>query len=1711
MTTIFRRPMLVLGTTLLIMQAVFMPVGMVYAETMVDTEEQERMELPPMKNYLEEEQPSEPRFFFSRSRMQGMVEESLNMTFFSDQEVTKANVQLPKGATLLNEQLPTGLSAVSGEKPGEWIIQATRAQNTFVLPLLFDSVGTYEVTAEEATAHVEIRESEEVSEEALIEETATPDGELAEQEDVEEAAESEELEEEQAIEEGLDPELEAPQDQQTDEEEFEATVFDGETAEVTTFAQLQQAVANSNVGVIEVRNNLTRSGTAVGSAIGSLNRSLLIRGNGFTINFGANNGSLGLANLSADSEETIRLENVIINKEGTTPIFNAENGVGWTLELEDVSEASTTSQSGIASVAQGNIVFTGGTNHFPRGGQNQQFNAKNIIATGGAQVTIFSGSGIPTFVSGVTQGKVLVTDSSSISITTGSSTTTPIDLRGANSEIEVSNNSNLSIQTHGTTAAATNTTNNAIQMPGNDSSISITDDSVVTISTTNAKRGIVLLGSNPSIVVEDSSLAITSQTGAALTLSGEYPSYTTKNSTNRISSTTGQRMNLTGINPVLVMDNSHLEMTATTGRGIFLQGETPQVLMDNSQLVMTDTGASSGMTLSGTDALLSLSNQSEMTITGAGTGTTENIQIGNTNARPELSVTGGSKLSVTTTSGTTAATDTANNALHLRGADPKATVSGGSELAISITSNARRGMYLNGDNPELTVTDSQLEVKTVTGSRIDMVGTTPILSMNNSHLEMTATTGRGIFLQGVTPQVLLDNSQLLMTDTGASQGMILQGTDALLSLSNQSEFHLTGEGTGTTQNIQIGNNNSRPELSVTDGSKLSITTTSGTTEATDTTNNAIHLRGNNAIVNVQHHSELDIDIQSGARRALYVNGNTSIVNISSESNATINSISGNSIHMQGDNNTLTLLEGSLLNTVSGAVESIQIAGNNATLLANDQGTKLTARSNFISDVDSQSTIRIGGLDASVRSENYSIEVGKGAILSSKANISSAVQVSANDGEFVVYDQGKLLLESGAVNGTGSNANATLRFSRTGPTETTGGHSFLIDNGIMEITKPGGNASALRMFGSNNQIAVENKGKFIIDNAGSGSGSDGGSGTSSQGIDFRSGNNNRFVVKDPGSAVEINAQSGPAVDMNGGTGSITASNGGYFEASGRTATAASGIFNAGELTVDFDNPLFMDFRNNRSEGGNIFNNAAASVLEAKSSALSVWHNGSNLDGDPDLNFPSLDFSFTGTNFNTLGETSQPEVLNTDTFGTTGLTAYSRLSSNNGNWAIADELRVPTNADKKIHGRVSLPVGLDDSRPAWDDEAIVTVEVESLSGESTQEYTTKTVGHSNTSPGISIYGEEPRGGLFEITLDEPLEAGSKVQISNVELTSGELTEGFEHLILTDTVEVFPIVPPTPASFSSSYISSDSTMIQGYSENKDVEITVTHNGSFLDLEEVLIDNDGTFQLDLSDVSLAEDDELQLFLRDNEGSAYEAGVVNPPDTNNARGNINPASEVRFRDQTFVPATILTVLNPVSPVDPLNPENEVDPENKPELPEDQGPLSIDFVSQFTFGSQAISVRDQTYYAQPQRLLNPDGTVNETAERPNYVQISDRRSEAQRNGWSLALTQREQFKGENDQELLGASLRLENQQLVSAQGNQAPSLQVTNPLQLVPGNKRTLIRAEGDEGIGTWIYRFGDGHTAGESVALHVPQGSNPEATGYSTTLVWELSAVPGN
>ncbi|MFZ4845513.1 WxL domain-containing protein [Enterococcus casseliflavus] len=219
---------------------------------------------------------------------------------------------------------------------------------------------------------------------------------------------------------------------------------------------------------------------------------------------------------------------------------------------------------------------------------------------------------------------------------------------------------------------------------------------------------------------------------------------------------------------------------------------------------------------------------------------------------------------------------------------------------------------------------------------------------------------------------------------------------------------------------------------------------------------------------------------------------------------------------------------------------------------------------------------------------------------------------------------------------------------------------------------------------------------------------------------------------------------------------------------------------------------------------------------------------------------------------------------------------------------------------------------------------------------------------------------------------------------------------------------------------------------------------------------------------------------------------------------------DISYKAESNISNTKIETLVP-KPLDPLSPEINVDPENQPNLPEDQGLLSIDFISSFNFGSQTISAQIKRYYARPQRLLNLDGTVNDAEERPNYIQVSDRRSEEERQGWTLAVTQNNQFTDRQGNQLRGARLLLNNQQFASVQENGEPILQNQDGAVLIPEQKMPLLTARNGQGAGTWIYRFGDGESAGESVALEVPPTADPRATTYQTTLTWELSAVPDN
>lgn len=209
----------------------------------------------------------------------------------------------------------------------------------------------------------------------------------------------------------------------------------------------------------------------------------------------------------------------------------------------------------------------------------------------------------------------------------------------------------------------------------------------------------------------------------------------------------------------------------------------------------------------------------------------------------------------------------------------------------------------------------------------------------------------------------------------------------------------------------------------------------------------------------------------------------------------------------------------------------------------------------------------------------------------------------------------------------------------------------------------------------------------------------------------------------------------------------------------------------------------------------------------------------------------------------------------------------------------------------------------------------------------------------------------------------------------------------------------------------------------------------------------------------------------------------------------------------TFAPDT--SVNPPVDPTnpDPANPVVPIDPTDplgpNPGTP---GPLSIDYASSFQFGEQAISTVDKVYYAAIQKFA--DATTG-----PNYVQVTDKRGTLE--GWSLSVKQNSQFATAATDELTGAKITLKNASVASDLSGDTtliPST-VSTELELTPdGSEQTVVTADVNQGVGTWVYRFGSDSTVGAtSVELAVPGKTVKRAAQYSTTMTWILQTIPGN
>ncbi|MEG0783715.1 MAG: isopeptide-forming domain-containing fimbrial protein, partial [Carnobacterium sp.] len=268
--------------------------------------------------------------------------------------------------------------------------------------------------------------------------------------------------------------------------------------------------------------------------------------------------------------------------------------------------------------------------------------------------------------------------------------------------------------------------------------------------------------------------------------------------------------------------------------------------------------------------------------------------------------------------------------------------------------------------------------------------------------------------------------------------------------------------------------------------------------------------------------------------------------------------------------------------------------------------------------------------------------------------------------------------------------------------------------------------------------------------------------------------------------------------------------------GNTYSKAVGIFiSTGISTINVNRSLLFDFRNDRTAGGGIFSVQNESTFTSTQSDLSVWAHGANLDGDPSKNWSLFDYKLIGANFTKIDSTNVPNEFNTgaNSFGSTGASAYSRMTGGKAR-AVVDELRAPTNADKSIFGHVTIPLDGENGRDAFTDEAFVVVKLTKANGKS-QELTGRTIGKNNNNPGLSVYGEASRGGMFKIPVPNNvfLETGDTIEVVRAWRGGADPNSKRVHLSLPEDLvapnrTTFDITPPNPAVITNSRVVDNAT---------------------------------------------------------------------------------------------------------------------------------------------------------------------------------------------------------------------------------------------------------------------------------------------------------------
>jgi len=202
-------------------------------------------------------------------------------------------------------------------------------------------------------------------------------------------------------------------------------------------------------------------------------------------------------------------------------------------------------------------------------------------------------------------------------------------------------------------------------------------------------------------------------------------------------------------------------------------------------------------------------------------------------------------------------------------------------------------------------------------------------------------------------------------------------------------------------------------------------------------------------------------------------------------------------------------------------------------------------------------------------------------------------------------------------------------------------------------------------------------------------------------------------------------------------------------------------------------------------------------------------------------------------------------------------------------------------------------------------------------------------------------------------------------------------------------------------------------------------------------------------------------------------------------------------------------VIDPVTPVDPNDPDNPFTPDDNGGSTGTAGLITIDYAPNLDFGTLTLGVAQKKYAA----LQSGTNSTGSSASVQNFVQVSDKSGNYA--GWELSV-KRSEFKNPTDttKTLAGVKLTFKNAVIRTGAetGSGVPSTvngTGATGIELPVNTKTTLVKANANEGLGTWVYALGATPQEGaEAVELDIPV-SNYTAGSYASTLEWSITDAP--